>query len=208
MLMKNPGLTFVIVLSLAIGIGANTAIFSVTSTLLLKPLPYAHPERLAILWLRSPGIGIPQDWPSPGEYVDIVAQNQVFEQTALAIGHDASMTGLGEPQRVQVIEATSSIFPLLGAKAQLGRTFLPAEDIPKGPKVALLTDAFWRVSFGADPKVVGRSVRLGGQPFTILGVLSPKSLLNREVMPTVGGIEKPDLLLPLPLGAEAANRRG
>ena len=123
----------------------------------------------------------------------------------MAIGHDASMTGLGEPQRVQVI---GGIFPQLGAKAQLRRTFLPSEDIPKGPKVALLSDAFWRVTFGADPKIVGRSIRLGGQPFTILGVLSPNFLLNREVMPTVGGIEKPDLLLPLPLGAEAANRRG
>ncbi len=207
-LRRSPVLILVVILSLGIGIGANTAVFSVANALFLRPLPYPHPERLAILWLRSPGIGIPQDWPSPGEYMDIVAQNQVFEQTALAIGHDASMTGLGEPQRVQVIEATSSIFPLLGAKAQLGRTFLPGEDIPKGPKVALLTDAFWRVSFGADPKIVGRSIRLGGQPFTILGVLSPNFLLNREVMPTVAGIEKPDLLLPLPLGAEAASRRG
>jgi predicted permease len=207
-LRRSPVLILVVILSLGIGIGANTAVFSVANALFLRPLPYPDPDRLAILWLRSPGIGIPQDWPSPGEYMDIVAQNQVFEQTALAIGHDASMTGLGEPQRVQVIEATSSIFPLLGAKAQLGRTFLPSEDIPKGPKVALLSDAFWRVTFGADPKIVGRSIRLGGQPFTILGVLSPNFLLNREVMPTVGGIEKPDLLLPLPLGAEAANRRG
>jgi predicted permease len=207
-LRRSPVLILVVILSLGIGIGANTAVFSVANALLLRPLPYPHPERLAILWLRSPGIGIPQDWPSPGEYMDIVAQNQVFEQTALAIGHDGSMTGLGEPQRVQVIEVTSNIFPLLGAKAQLGRTFLAAEDIPKGPKVVLLTDAFWRVSFGADPKIVGRSIRLGGQLFTILGVLSPNFLLNREVMPTVGGIEKPDLLLPLPLGAEAVNRRG
>ncbi len=207
-LSRSPLLVLVVILSLGIGIGANSAVFSVANALFLRPLPYPDPDRLAILWLRSPGIGIPQDWPSPGEYIDIVTQNQVFERTALAIGHDASMTGLGEPQRVQVIEATSSIFPLLGAKVQLGRAFLPAEDIPKGPRVAILTDAFWRVSFGADPNIVGRAIRLGGQPVTILGVLSPNFLLNREVMPTVGGIEKPDLLLPLPLGAEAASRRG
>jgi predicted permease len=207
-LRRSPVLILVVVLSLGIGIGANTAVFSVANALLLRPLPYPDPDRLAILWLRSPGIGIPQDWPSPGEYMDIVSQNQVFEQTALAIGHDSSMTGLAEPQRVQVIEATSSIFPLLGAKVQLGRAFTSTEDIPNGPKVALLSDAFWKSSFGADPHIVGRSIRLGSQPFTVLGVLSPNFLLNREVMPTVGGIEKPDLLLPLPLGADAANRRG
>jgi hypothetical protein len=100
---RSPVLILVVILSLGIGIGANTAVFGVANAFFLRPLPYPDPDRLAILWLRSPGIGIPQDWPSPGEYMDIVAQNQVFEQTALAIGHDASMTGLGEPQRVQVI---------------------------------------------------------------------------------------------------------
>jgi putative ABC transport system permease protein len=122
MLMKNPGLTFVIVLSLAIGIGANTAIFSVTSTLLLKPLPYAHPERLAILWLRSPGIGIPQDWPSPGQYHDIKAQNHVFEETAIAIGEGYTLSGLSKAMRVDGIEASSSLLPMLGVKPLLGRS--------------------------------------------------------------------------------------
>jgi len=100
MLAKNPGLTLVIVLSLAIGIGANTAIFSVTSTLLLKPLPYPHPDRLAILWLRSPGIGIPQDWPSRGQYHDIKTQNHVFEDTAIAIGDEYILTGLSKAIKV------------------------------------------------------------------------------------------------------------
>src|ERR1700693_57683 len=118
MLRKNFALTTVIVLSLAIGIGANTAIFSVVNALFLRPLPYPQPDRLAILWLRSPGIGIPQDWPSPGEYMDIVTQNHVFAQTALARGEPGSMTGLAEPRRVEVIEAASSLFPLLGAKPQ------------------------------------------------------------------------------------------
>lgn len=85
MLRKKPGVTFLILLSLAIGIGANSALFSVTDTLLLKPLPYPHSGRLALLWLRSPGIGIPQDWPSPGQYHDIQTQNHVFDQTAILI---------------------------------------------------------------------------------------------------------------------------
>src|ERR1041384_4697712 len=96
MVQKNPGWSAVIVLSLAIGIGANTAIFSVAEALLLRPLPYPQPERLAILWLRSPGVGIPQDWPSPGQYIDIQTQNHVFEETAIAIGR--SLTLLGRQQ--------------------------------------------------------------------------------------------------------------
>ena len=91
-LSKNPLLVMVVVLSLGIGIGANSAVFSVANALFLKPLPYPDPDRLAILWLRSPGIGIPQDWPSPGEYMDIVNQNHVFSQTALAILARRSIT--------------------------------------------------------------------------------------------------------------------
>ena len=84
-LRKSGGLVCVVALSLGIGIGANTAVFSIANALFLKPLPYPHPEQLAILWLRSPGIGIPQDWPSPGEYMDIVNQNHVFQQTAAVV---------------------------------------------------------------------------------------------------------------------------
>src|SRR5580704_18727005 len=103
MLMKNPGLTLVIVLSLAIGIGANTAIFSLTSALLLKPLPYPDPDRLAILWLRSPGIGIPQDWPSPGQYHDIVTQNHVFQDAALVFGDNFTFTDRSKAMKVDGI---------------------------------------------------------------------------------------------------------
>ena len=130
MLAKNPGLTFVIVLSLAIGIGANTAIFSVTSTLLLKPLPYPNADRLAILWLRSPGIGIPQDWPSPGQYHDIKTQNHVFDETAIAIGESYTLSGLSKAMKVDGISASSSLLPMLGVKPLLGRIFLPEEDKP------------------------------------------------------------------------------
>ena len=91
-----------IVLSLAIGIGANTAIFSVTSALLLKPLPYPHADRLALLWLRSPGIGIPQDWPSPGQYHDIRTQNHVFDDTAIVIGGNYTLTGQTKAMKVDI----------------------------------------------------------------------------------------------------------
>src|ERR1700754_2857423 len=83
---RTPGLTFLIVVSLAIGIGATTAIFSVVNALLLEPLPYPHPERLAVLWLRSPGINIPQDWPSPGQYIDIRNENRSFDEMSISRG--------------------------------------------------------------------------------------------------------------------------
>src|ERR1043166_6873892 len=92
-LRRSPGLTLVIVASLAIGIGANTAIFTVVNALLLKPLPYPDPDRLAVLWLRSPGINIPQDWPSPGQYIDLQTENHSFEEMSISIGGGGTLIG-------------------------------------------------------------------------------------------------------------------
>src|SRR5947208_13207895 len=102
-LAKTPGLTLVIILSLGIGIGANTAVFSVADALLLKPLPYPHPDRLAILWLRSPGIGIPEDWPSPGQYLDIRQDNRSFEEMAICVGTTMNLTGRDQAERVEIM---------------------------------------------------------------------------------------------------------
>jgi putative ABC transport system permease protein len=207
-LIKNPGLAIVIVLSLALGIGANTAIFSVTSALLLKPLPYPQPDRLAILWLRSPGLGIPQDWPSPGEYMDIKTRNHVFEETALAQGYSATLTGLDQPERVAIIKGTTSLFHLLGARAFIGRLLVPQEDLPGQPVTAVLSYGFWKSKFGGNPNVLNTTLTLNGKQATIVGVLTPSFSLNHEVMPTVGGVEKGDVFMPLPLAPDAVNDRG
>src|SRR5258707_15139718 len=98
---KSAGLTIVIVLSLAIGIGANTAIFSVVNALLLEPLPYPDPNRLAILWLRSPGINIPQDWPSPGLYIDLQTENRSFQEMSISQGRSGALLGRDQPERVE-----------------------------------------------------------------------------------------------------------
>jgi predicted permease len=193
---KTPGLTALIVLSLAIGIGANTAIFSVTSTLLLKPLPYPAPDRIAILWLRSPGIGIPQDWPSPGQYHDIVTQNHVFQDTALAFGDTFTFIDRSKAMKVDGIHATSSLLPMLGAKPMLGRIFLPEEDQRGKPQTVVLTYGFWQREFASDPNIVGRAITLDGTPHTVVGVLSPGFRLNHEVIPTIAGIDKPDFFMP------------
>jgi len=215
-LRRSAGLTFVIVASLAIGIGANTAIFSVVNALLLKPLPYPEPDRLAALWLRSPGIAIPQDWPSPGQYIDIQNENKSFAEMSISRGRVATLIGRGDPQRVEALETSSSLFPLLGAKPLYGRVLRPDEDKPGLAPVVILSHGFWTRGFGADPNVVGQVITLnglGGGPqnpnsqFEVVGVLGPEFLLNAEIMPTVASIQQMDAFLPLPLAADAVTAR-
>ena len=134
MLGKNAGLTAVIVLSLAIGIGANTAIFSVVDALLLRPLPYPEPDRLAVLWLRSPGINIPQDWPSPGQYIDMQKENRSFSEMSISVGRGGTLLGIDQPQSVDILRTSSSLFHLLGARPLMGRLLLPEEDVPGRPR--------------------------------------------------------------------------
>jgi len=208
MLRKNLVLTVVIVASLAIGIGANSAIFSVVDALLLRPLPYPHPDRLAAVWLHSPAIGILRDWPSPGQYIDIQNQNHSFEQMALAQSRTFTLTGRDQPQRVDVLRTQSSLLTMLGAKALLGRTLLPEEDRPGKPPVAILSNRIWQRLFNSDPAIVGKNVTLDGIPYAVAGVLPRGFILNAEVLPSEGPMDKVDILLPLPLGSDAAQRRG
>ncbi len=216
-LSRSAGLTLVIVASLAIGIGANSAIFSVVNALLLKPLPYPEPERLAILWLRSPGINIPQDWPSPGQYIDVQNENRSFEEMSISQGRSGTLLGLEQPQRVEALLTSSSLFHLLGAKPLYGRLLLPEEDRPGKAPVVILSHGFWRRMFGGDPNIIGKNLTLNGiaagvgdakNQFEVAGVLSPDFLLNDEIMPTVASIRQMDVFLPLPLGADAVTRRG
>ena len=207
-LRKNVGLTLVILASLAIGIGANSAIFSVVDALLLRPLPYPHSDRLAAVWLHSPGIGILRDWPSPGQYIDIQNQNHSFEQMALAQSRTFTLTGGEQPERVNVLSAQSSLLPMFGAKPLLGRTLLPEEDVPGRPGVAILSTGAWERLFNSDRGIVGKSITLNGKSFTVVGVLQRGFMLNAEVLPSEGPMDKVDIYLPLPLGPDAAQRRG
>ena len=216
-LSRTPVVSLVIVASLAIGIGANTAIFSVVNALVLKPLPYPDPDRLAVLWLRSPGINIPQDWPSPGQYIDIRTENSSFDEMSISQGRTATLIGRDQPERVEVLRTTSSLFRLLGAQPVHGRLLVAADDEPGRPPVVILSHGFWRRLFDADPNVVGTTITLNGlglgtgeerNQFTVAGVLTGTFLLNDEVMPTVASIRQMDVFVPLPLGPDAVNRRG
>jgi predicted permease len=208
MLRKNRVLAIVVVFSLAIGIGANSAIFSVVDALLLRPLPYPQPERLAAIWLHSPGIGIFRDWPSPGQYVDLQNENHSFDEMAIARLRGFTLTGRDQPELLGGITSSSTLLHMLGAKPLVGRLLLPEEDKPGKPPVVILSYRLWRRLFSSDPRIVGTSITLNGNSYAVAGVLTPDFFLNPEVMPAEGPIDKFDVFLPLPLGADAAQRRG
>jgi predicted permease len=208
MLFKNPGFTAVAILSLAIGIGANSAIFSVANALLLRPLPYKDADRLSILWNRSPGLNVAQDWFSPGQYLDIKIENHVFDHVAATLGGSFNFTGQGTPEHIEGARVSSSLFPLLGTEAKLGRVFLPEEDEKGKPLTVILSNGFWQRRFGSDREVIGKTLTLNDKSFTIVGVMPAEFSLNKEVMPTVNGIQKSDVLLPLPMSEADRTDRG
>ena len=195
---KSPGFTVAAILSLAIGIGATTAIFSITSALLLRPLPYKDADRLVILWNSSPGLGIPRDWFSSAQYFDIKNNHRGFEQVAMAIGGNYNITGDGEPERVGVIRVTSNLLPMFGARPAQGRLFNPDDDRYGGPNVAILGYGIWARRYGSDPHMVGRHIIINTHQYEIIGVLPKSFSLPREVMPTLDFAEQSDLLLPMP----------
>ena len=207
MLAKSPGFTLAAILSLAIGIGANTSIFSIINALLLRPLPYRDADRLVILWNRSPGLNITEDWFSTAQYFDIKTGHHGFEQVAIAIGGNYNLTSKGEPERVGTIRVSSNLLPMLGQVAAVGRIFAPNEDSPGRPATAVLSYGMWLRHFGADPKMIGKSVTLNGVPYEVVGIMPRAFSLPREVLPTLDGAEQADILLPLPMPLGAAQNR-
>src|SRR6266404_3671761 len=181
MLAKNPAFTVIAVLTLALGIGANTAIFSVVENLLLRPLPYSQPERLveiANTYLPQ----IPKAGLSPGDYADWKRQNSSFsEMGAYAkVLQGFNLSGEGEPQRVQAAYADSGLFPMLGIRPVAGRSFIPEEDRAGNAPVVILGHRLWQSRFGGDPRVVGRSISLDNQRYTVVGVLPAGMQLARS----------------------------
>jgi predicted permease len=206
-LAKSPGFTLTAILSLAIGIGANTSIFSIIDALLLRPLPYRDADRLVILWNRSPGLNITEDWFSTAQYFDIKTGHHGFEQVAIAIGGNYNLTSEGEPERVGTIRVSSNLLPMLGQATARGRDFTPDEDSPGKPATAVLSYGMWLRHFGADPRMIGKSVTLNGVPYEVVGIMPRAFSLPREVLPTLDGAEQADILLPLPMPLNAAQNR-
>lgn len=170
-LLRQPGFTLIAVLSLALGIGANTAMFSLVNAVLLKPLQFTEPDRLVVLWETNPAMEVGQDDVAVANFVDWKKQNKVFDDMAALSFRSFNITGDGEPEKVMAYGATANFFPLLGATPALGRNFLPEEDQPGGAKVTILSHGLWQRRYGADRGILGRDILLNGEKHTVIGVM-------------------------------------
>jgi predicted permease len=166
---NNPGFAAVTILTLAIGIGANTAIFSVINAVLLRPLPFGNPDQLCVITERLPSL--PVIGPSYENFQDFRDRAKSFSAMSATRITTLTLTGAGEPERLPAQMTSASLFPLLGVKAPLGRTFAPEEDRAEGPQVVLLSYGFWRRHFAGSPEVLGKSITLDNKSYTIIGVL-------------------------------------
>src|SRR5215468_5039631 len=173
-LAKSPGFTFVALLTLILGIGANTAIFTVVNGVLLRPLPYHHSDRIVQVYDQNSERGTTYGPFSPQDFDDVKRNNNVYE-TLASYDYYAGLTGMnlvgsGEPMRVETAYVSDGFFQTFGVSAALGRTLLPEENIVGRDKVVVLSDGLWRRRFGADPSIIGQKITLEDKPFTIVGV--------------------------------------
>jgi putative ABC transport system permease protein len=199
MLWKNKGFTAVTVTALALGIGFNTAIFSVVDTVLLRPLPYTEPDRLVSVWERNLRVGMARSEMAPANYLDLRAQNQVFDQVGAFLDQSVTLTGKGEPERLEGQSVSANVLSLLGVQPTLGRTFLAHEDQPGQHRVVVLSYGLWQRRFDRDAGIVGQQITLDGQPFTVAGVMPPGFFFPQR---------DSELWIPLAMEREQASGRG
>jgi putative ABC transport system permease protein len=202
MMAKKPGFTFVGVLALALGIGANTAIFSVVKAVLLSPLPYTNPERLVWIWETNPGADIKVEDASMPNFNDWRTQSQSFEEMAAFTKWAATLTSDGEPERVPGSIVTSRFFSVLGVQPIMGRGITDEENGPKGARVVVLSYGLWQRRFGGNPRVVGQTVKLNGTPYEVIGVM-PQGF--KEPLPTQRNAA--EMWIPLPMNLAPEVRR-
>jgi putative ABC transport system permease protein len=200
---RQPGFTVAVALTLALGIGATSSVFSVMNAVLLRPLPYTDPERLAIVWESNPSLGMPV----PGARVQASVQNYLewaqakgqLKELAAFADRDFSLNGVDTPEPLRGFRATANLFTLLGARPQIGRLFHPEEDVPGRNHVVLLSDSFWRRRFGARMDVVGKGLLLDGERYEVVGVLAR----GFEDPTRWSGYQKrPDVWVPMAFTAE------
>ncbi|MBA2340751.1 MAG: ABC transporter permease, partial [Pyrinomonadaceae bacterium] len=199
MMRRSPGFTAVAVVTLALGVGANTAIFSLVSAVLFRPLNYHEPDRLVMVWEDESAAGFPRETPAAGNYADWKAQNQVFADMAALELRSFNLTGDSEPEKISAFGVTANFFSLLGVQAALGRGFLAEEDKPGANKVAVISHSLWQSRYGGERSIVGRNILLNNEPYTVVGV-----------MPAGFQFEAPDtgLWVPIAFTSEQLANRG
>src|SRR5262245_47894649 len=170
-LLKNPAFTLTALLTLALGIGVNTAIFSVVDSVLLRPLPLKDSERVVSVWEHNLRAGVDRSEMAPANYFDLRTQNQVFEGVGAFGELSMNLTGAGEPERLEARLVTANVFALLGIQPSLGRTFAPEEDQVGRDRVVVLSDGLWRRRFNSDPSIVGRNIALNAESYLVVGVM-------------------------------------
>jgi predicted permease len=174
MLMNKPGFAAVAILTLALGIGANTAIFSVVNAVLLQPLPYREPDKLVRVYTEFPTMGLRKFWMSVPEFTDIRNEAQSWESLGAWSSGGVNVASASEPIRVTSASITRGLIDVLGVQPAMGRNFTEEEDRKGGPRAALIADGLWRSAFAADPDIVGREIQINAQPYTVIGVM-PRS---------------------------------
>jgi putative ABC transport system permease protein len=206
MLAKSPGFTAVAVLTLALGVGANTAIFSVVEAVLLRALPYRHADRAIVIWENYRARNKPRNVVNVANFLDWQSQTKSFDQMAAFVDRRYNLTGAGEPEEVPSQLATPNLFALLGAEAAVGRTFTPEDAQPGREDVAILSDGLWQRRFGGTPDVIGRVISLNGTSVTVIGVMPPDFKWFIKENSLTG---KPaDLWRPMAFSEEQHVRRG
>src|SRR5512142_811429 len=170
-LRRAPGFVLVAAGMLAVGIGANTAVFSVVDAVLLRPLPYEDPARIVRIWATAPERGLDLAEVSRQRYLDISAQNRTFESVGAFVLDSVNLTGGGEPARLHAARVSPEVLRTLRVRPSIGRNFVPAEESPGGPDAVLLGNRIWRERFGADPGILGRSIDIDGSPHAVVGIL-------------------------------------
>lgn len=178
MIRKNPGFALVAALTLALGIGANTAIFSFVDAVLLRPLPYSHPERIVMVWEKPPDGD--RNVISTLNFLDWKRQNTVFAAMAAETGGSVTLTGGDRPVQIQGARVSAPYFEIFGVKPMLGRTFAPDEDQPGKNLVAVLSHRLWESRFGTDPNIIGRTLVFNQKPYTVIGVMPPRTPFDRS----------------------------
>jgi predicted permease len=171
LLLKNPGFSAVAILALALGIGANTAIFSVVDAVLFRPLPFDHPERLVAVWEHDLTKGDDHDSVMAANYLDWRGRSQVFEEMSAYAGGSVNLTGLAEPERIRAARVSAGLFPLLGVQPAVGRVFFSDEDQPGHQRVVVISNHLWKSRFGGDPEIIGQSITLNNQDYAVVGVM-------------------------------------
>src|SRR5262245_39876549 len=176
MLFKNSGFTLVAIVTLALGIGANTTIFSVINSLLLKPIPFPEADRLVLVWRSQVNDPTSRNIVSAPNFWDWRRENDAFAEMAIfdSAGKGYNLSGGGEPERVSGVRVSASFFDVLGVKPRLGRAFLPEEEQPGKHQVVVMSDGLWRSRYNSDSAVVGKTIKVDGENHTVIGVTPPE----------------------------------